>query len=575
MALQIKGEGTKATCQNIVLREHHDKISTFTTKELVFRKEAGEKLDLEFLVSKAGQPQPDVEVEIMQLCNKPEQELFCSPKLPLPVVMKTNEFGVALISIKLPIVKTPRKIMDGQVYQVAYYDKKKDSSEEEKRMTAIDQSSSLVIKVFDYVENASEVTWVDHIYPIFSQYANLFPVMKGRTFDISNYHSVVKMKNMVIKSLNLPLNHSSYMPVTRDLSQRKRRMIVNWLSKEKPRVGKIEKLMSLQHLRSLLQTALEVEHATLPPYLTALWSIRDGYNKKIHRIIKTIVKQEMLHMGLVANIINSVGGHPSFTHSTFILPYPSKLPGGLHPNLIVPLEKLSVEGVGSVFMKIEEPDSTGKNKELRKAIFDHVNHLQLDRKCKKHYNSKECEGLGRMTSSTITGRKGCPLVVREYLENLSGTQREHDEYNGIDNSEDKKELLRYNKNIAVFYTHVLIVLARLTNCGADESIFTGKQELQISTDSYRYGYGRLMEVSDYVSAITAIKVIVEEGEGTSECDPMVHYIDSHDDISHYSMFETISKGHQLEVTTGEGGTYLERNDTLGNDVRAIVSKYLH
>lgn len=36
--------------------------------------------------------------------------------------------------------------------------------------------------------------------------------------------------------------------------------------------------MSLEELRSHLQTAIEIEHATIPTYLCALYSIKDGTN---------------------------------------------------------------------------------------------------------------------------------------------------------------------------------------------------------------------------------------------------------------------------------------------------------
>ena len=70
-------------------------------------------------------------------------------------------------------------------------------------------------------------------------------------------------------------------------------------------------------------------------------------------------------------------------------------------------------------------------------------------------------------------------------------------------------------------------------------------------------------MNDYVSAVTAIKMIIEEGEGTSDCDPKVHYADNiNEDISHYAMFETITKGHRIKLQRRElRAGKMEKNST--------------
>ena len=64
-------------------------------------------------------------------------------------------------------------------------------------------------------------------------------------------------------------------------------------------------------LIDLLQTAIEVEHSTIPAYLCALYSIKDGTNQEAAQIIKSVVLEEMLHMILAANVLNAIGGHPA------------------------------------------------------------------------------------------------------------------------------------------------------------------------------------------------------------------------------------------------------------------------
>src|ERR1700730_14982726 len=72
--------------------------------------------------------------------------------------------------------------------------------------------------------------------------------------------------------------------------------------------------MSEQHdkatLFAWLQTALELELATIPPYLIALLSIKLPSNREPAELIRSVMVEEMLHLALVANVINALGGEP-------------------------------------------------------------------------------------------------------------------------------------------------------------------------------------------------------------------------------------------------------------------------
>ncbi|MER2534236.1 MAG: ferritin-like protein [Rhizobiaceae bacterium] len=63
-------------------------------------------------------------------------------------------------------------------------------------------------------------------------------------------------------------------------------------------------------LLALLQIALELELATIPPYLVALLSIKLPRNRGAAERIRSVMIEEMLHMALVANVMNAVGGSP-------------------------------------------------------------------------------------------------------------------------------------------------------------------------------------------------------------------------------------------------------------------------
>jgi hypothetical protein len=100
----------------------------------------------------------------------------------------------------------------------------------------------------------------------------------------------------------------------------------------------------------------------MPPYLTAMWSVMDQLND-VATAIDSIVRQEMLHMGLACNVMNALkapaGGpkvSPKIAFSGVIPNYPDHLPGEVLPDLVVPLEKLSKQLVLDKFMAIEKPE---------------------------------------------------------------------------------------------------------------------------------------------------------------------------------------------------------------------------
>lgn len=121
-------------------------------------------------------------------------------------------------------------------------------------------------------------------------------------------------------------------------------------------VQRIQEANSLEELFPLVQKAIELEHATIPPYLTAMFSLKPGTEKEIWDIIHSIVIEEMMHMTIAANILNALGGSPSINNSKFVPEYPGPLPMGIGDGLIVTLAKYSKAQVKNVFMEIEEPE---------------------------------------------------------------------------------------------------------------------------------------------------------------------------------------------------------------------------
>jgi Ferritin-like len=105
-----------------------------------------------------------------------------------------------------------------------------------------------------------------------------------------------------------------------------------------------------------LQNAVELEHSTIPPYLTAIFSLKPGTNRRIGELIRSIVIEEMLHMTISANILIATGGSPQINTSNFVPKYPGPLPMNIG-GLTVGIEAFSIPLTEDIFMAIEEPEN--------------------------------------------------------------------------------------------------------------------------------------------------------------------------------------------------------------------------
>lgn len=103
-------------------------------------------------------------------------------------------------------------------------------------------------------------------------------------------------------------------------------------------------------VRSRVQTAIDLEFSTLPPYLYALFSILPGTNASAFGRLKGIVLEEMIHMCLACNIKNAIGGTPAINPPH----YPGPLPGDVAGGLVVHLLPFS-QAAAEQGKAIEEP----------------------------------------------------------------------------------------------------------------------------------------------------------------------------------------------------------------------------
>ena len=143
------------------------------------------------------------------------------PTAPIPVGSVTIANGVGTFSISGLALTTQQKAaaeprraeVDGQMYFFDY-----DNS--------MDQPG-LSVLLFESGPYVASPTWWQDVYPIFLQYARLYPFMRG-LIDLSNYDAVTKAAAKMQAMLTLPMADPAFMPVTRDLSLLRRDMILRW-----------------------------------------------------------------------------------------------------------------------------------------------------------------------------------------------------------------------------------------------------------------------------------------------------------------------------------------------------------
>ncbi|WP_456311616.1 ferritin-like domain-containing protein [Pseudomonas shirazensis] len=116
-----------------------------------------------------------------------------------------------------------------------------------------------------------------------------------------------------------------------------------------------DEIDSYTDLSNAIQLAIQLEFATIPPYLCAQWSIKEDPNR-VESLIHEIVGQEMAHLALAGNVLSAIGGTPKLAYSDFIPKYPvNELPGGIFQPMPIQLLPLTREQI-SVFMQIEHPE---------------------------------------------------------------------------------------------------------------------------------------------------------------------------------------------------------------------------
>lgn len=361
-----------------ILAERSDG-SFLRADDFVFRLNPGEEAHTKFYATKFGQRAVGQKISLGYDPTIMQQQTTQGPvpgpqdvgvpkeAFTFPTTITTGEDGTAQLSMKARDPQHPRDYIDGQVYGVSYAEGDTPPSEG----SVQNPSAILSALVWSGYTIPQRPTWLRDVRPILEQYANLYPVMMP-IVNLANYASLLSRREVLKNVFAAPVEDPNYMPVTRDLSLAKRTMIRQWLDEPL-----YMELNSVEDLRMALQQALQLEHATIPPYLCALYSIKPGANVEVAELIRSVVIEEMLHMALACNVLISIGGAPKIGQPGFVPRYPGPLPGGLRGGLTVRLRRCSIAQIRDVFMSIEEPSETAESSDGRVGPQDPRFHHQF------------------------------------------------------------------------------------------------------------------------------------------------------------------------------------------------------
>ena len=243
----------------------------------------------------------------------------------------------------------------------------------------------------------------------------------------------------------------------------------------------LTRITTVDELHRHLHAAMQLEHATIPPYLTALYSIHPGTNGDAYRVIRAVVVEEMLHLTLAANIMNATGGKADLTTADFVPEYPAYLPDG-ETDFQVDLQGFSKAAI-ETFLKIERP-------------------ARAEAEGKPRIVKRKKRGKGSLRASRVA-----------------------------DDSEE------HFYSIGEFYADIGHGLVALQDELGAKKLFSGDSTRQVTPDYYYSGGGEIVPVTDLASAQAAIRLISEQGEGIGG-----GIFDYESEISHYYRFQQLMLG---------------------------------
>jgi hypothetical protein len=206
----------------------------------------GDRATVEVSVRKFGAVPPDGSVKVKMTMLTPAQSLTYTNStigtggtpgldavpMATPATALTFEQtvavqnGMARFNLTAKDPGNPRKFIDGQIYFLTYtFDPPVPGYQQ-------GADDLLSVLVFQNTVAKGQPTWDNSIGEILGQYGRLYPIMSR--FGLTSHEQVKANAQQIANVLKRPYNDPFHMPVTRDLSESRRQLILKWMATGMP-----------------------------------------------------------------------------------------------------------------------------------------------------------------------------------------------------------------------------------------------------------------------------------------------------------------------------------------------------
>ncbi|MGZ9722014.1 ferritin-like domain-containing protein [Rhizobium miluonense] len=306
---------------------------------------------------------------------------------------------------------------------------------------------------------------------------------------------------------------------------------------------------NVEQLKEYLQVAIQLEHATIPPYLTAAYSAKIEVNKPSIDIISAVAKEEMLHLTLAANLLNAIGGQPDLISADFVPHYPAHLPTG-QDDFDVSIEKLSDHAL-QTFLAIERPTS------LKPEQADAVQYIEKTIPVSgQHIDKPMLESENPLVPITEAGDGNYEFHYKIAVvphHQLTAYRRGISEAGNSlvprvpTTSSPEHHLELHYWSIGEFYKAIHLGFVELANKMEMKALFAGDPKRQVDPKYYYSAGGELTAITDLKSALMAIDFIADQGEGSNQ-----RVYDAEGELAHYYRFDQILKKRYYRDPSRDG-----------------------
>ncbi len=255
-------------------------------------------------------------------------------------------------------------------------------------------------------------------------------------------------------------------------------------------VDAVRNAVTPQDLYPAVQLAISLELSTIPVYLCGLFTLKQTgagqVNANVAEILQSVVDEEMLHMCIAANTMIALGGTPAMNTATTVPHYPGPLPGDTDDGLIVGLLPFSVNA----------------------AVLN--TYMRIEE----------------------------PDVIVE----PSGPDR-------IPLAPAPPPPPGQFESIGDFYRAIIVQLQKLPQNAINPDPASPSQKNQVVNVFYTTP-PQPAAITDIPSAVAALNIIVDQGEGSSAGPEEVDPVDPNETVAHFYRFAEIVMG-QLIVVSGD------------------------